>query len=63
ITFTIPNEPKVQPCKIPSAAYFTAILVSPTPTKTAVPSPTPTGVGTVTPTGTPSITPTKKPGH
>jgi len=52
-------------CKIPSAAYFTAILVSPTPTKTAVPSPsgTPTGsptpVGTGTPTVTPSPVPTK----
>lgn len=53
-------------CQIPSAAYFTAILVSPTPTKTAVPSPTnsgtpsgsPTPGGTVTPTGTPSTTPT-----
>jgi hypothetical protein len=54
-------------CTIPSAAYFTAILVSPTPTKTAVPSPsgTPTGsptpVGTGTPTVTPSPVPTK--GH
>ena len=54
-------------CTIPSAAYFTAILVSPTPTKTAVPSPsgTPTGsptpVGTGTPTVTPSPSPTK--GH
>jgi hypothetical protein len=44
-------------CTIPSAAYFTAILVS--PTKTAVPSGTPGG--TVTPTGTPKSTPTK--GH
>src|SRR6266516_2357069 len=62
ITFTIPN---VQPCKITSAAYFTAILISPTSTKTAVPSPsgTPTGsptpVGTGTPTVTPSPVPTK----
>ena len=54
-------------CTIPSAAYFTAILISPTPTKTAVPSPsgTPTGsptpVGTGTPTVTPSPVPTK--GH
>ena len=50
-------------CTIPSAAYFTAILVSPTPTNTAVPSPTPSGSstpgGTVTPTGSPSPTPTK----
>ena len=58
-------------CQIPSAAYFTAIMVSPTPTKTAVPSPTdsatpvgsPTPVGLGTPTGTPSLTPTKAPGH
>jgi hypothetical protein len=66
ITFTIPG---VKPCSIPSAAYFTAILVSPTPTNTAVPSPTGTGTptgsptpgGTVTPTGTPSPSPTKHP--
>ena len=52
-------------CQIPSAAYFTAILVSPTPTKTAVPSPTnsgtpsgsPTPAGSVTPIGTPTIGP------
>jgi len=53
-------------CTIPSAAYFTAILVSPTPNNTAVPSPTPSGSstpgGTVTPTGSPSPIPTK-PGH
>jgi hypothetical protein len=54
-------------CKIPSAAYFTAILVSPTATNTAVPSPTgsptgsPTPGGTVTPTGTPRVTPTPSP--
>ncbi len=64
ITFTIPG---VKPCTIPSAAYFTAILVSPTPTNTAVPSPTgtpsgsPTPGGTVTPTGTPRVTPTPSP--
>ncbi len=69
ITFT-PTSADVKPCTIPSAAYFTAILVSPTPTKTAVPSPTPTGSptpgGTVTPTGTPASTPSPtptKPGH
>lgn len=52
-------------CQIPSAAYFTAILVSPKPTKTTVPSPTnsgtpsgsPTPAGSVTPTGTPTIGP------
>ncbi len=60
-------------CTIPSAAYFTAILVSPTPTNTAIPSPTltatpsvtptgsPTPDGTVTPTGTPSSTPAPTP--
>ncbi len=56
-------------CNIPSAAYFTAILVSSTPTNTAIPSPTnsatptgsPTPGGTGTPTGTPKPTPTKKP--
>ena len=62
ITFTMPNVPQ---CTIPKAAYFTAILVSPTPTKTAVPSTTPTGsptpFGTGTPTFTPSPTPAK--GH
>jgi hypothetical protein len=60
IQFTSPNTP---PCTIPSAAYFTAIQVSPTPTKTAVPSTTPSGSptpgGTVTPTGSPSPSPTK----
>ena len=54
-------------CTIPSAAYFTAIMVSPTPTNTAVPSPTPSGSstpgGTVTPTGSPPPTATQKPGH
>jgi len=64
ITFTIPG---VKPCTIPQVAYFTAILVSPTPTNTAVPSPTgtptgsPTPGGTVTPTGTPRFTPTPSP--
>jgi hypothetical protein len=57
ITFTIPDAQ----CTIPSAAYFTAILVSTMPTKTAVPSVTPTPGGTVTPTGTPTSTPTKHP--
>jgi hypothetical protein len=59
ITFTPPSA-DVKPCTIPSAAYFTAILVSPTPTKTVVPSPTPTG--SPTPAGAPTSTPTK-PGH
>jgi hypothetical protein len=67
ISFTSPQGALL--CKIPSAAYFTAILVSPTPTNTAVPSPTgtpsvtPTGTGT--PTGTPIFTPTPTPtkGH
>jgi len=65
IFFTSPQG--VLLCKIPSAAYFTAILVSPTPTNTAVPSPTgtptgsPTPGGTITPTGTPRVTPTPSP--
>ena len=52
-------------CTIPQAAYFVAILVSPTPTNTAVPSPTDTGTPSVTPTpggtDTPTVTPTKAP--
>ena len=50
-------------CTIPSAAYFTAILISPTPTKTAVPSPsgTPTGSPTPVATGTPIVTPSPVP--
>ncbi len=67
ITFSIPGYT----CMIPSAAYFTAILVPPTATKTAVPLPTgtltgsPTPGGTATPTGTPLFTPTPTPtkGH
>ncbi len=65
IFFTSPQG--VPLCTIPSAAYFTAILVSPTATNTAVPSPTgtptgsPTPGGTVTPTGTPRVTPTPSP--
>ena len=56
IEFTSPQAK----CSIPQAAYFTAILISPTPTKTAVSSPTgsPTPVGSGTPTGTTSPTPT-----
>ena len=62
ITFT---KPGIKPCTIPSAAYFTAIMVSHTPTKTALPSSTGTGTpsvtptpgGTVTSTGTPRPTP------
>lgn len=54
-------------CTIPQAAYFVAILVSPTATNTAMPSPTdtvtpsltPSPGGTGTPTATPSVTPTK----
>ena len=71
ITFTSGTET----CKIPSAAYFTAIVASPTPTNTAKPSPittstptvtptaSPTQVGTGTPTVTPTVTVTIKPGH
>ncbi|HEY6284851.1 MAG TPA: hypothetical protein VIX20_04250 [Ktedonobacteraceae bacterium] len=60
------SSPKAS-CKIPSVAYFTAILVSPTPTKTAVPSPSGTPTGSPTPfgTGTPTVTPSPSPtkGH
>lgn len=64
-----------QTCSIPQAAFFTAILASPTPTMTAQPSPTgatsptpggsPTPIGTLTPTPTTSPTPSKSPtpGH
>jgi hypothetical protein len=60
ITFT---KTGIQQCTIPSAAYFTAILVSPTPTKTTIPSPSTTPSGSPTPvgSGTPSPTPTKGP--
>jgi hypothetical protein len=68
IAFTDPTDKKQ--CSITaSPAYFTAILVSPTPTNTAVPSPTNTGTPSLTPTGsptpggtgTPSVTPTFTP--
>ena len=42
-------------CTIPQAAYFTAIVASPTAINTAMPSPTTTSTPTVTPTG--SLTP------
>jgi hypothetical protein len=53
----------IQQCTIPSPAFFTAILVSPTPPKTVVPSSstTPTPLGTAAPTFTPPPIPTK--GH
>ncbi len=76
ITFPIPNS--TRSCTIPSAAYFTAILVSPTPSNTAMPSATNSATpsdtpfsGTPTPftpthcrkcTPTPSPSSTKKPG-
>ena len=64
ITFT---KTGIQQCTIPSAAYFTAIMISPTPTKTAVPSSsgTPTGSPTPVRTGTPTVTPSSTPtkGH
>lgn len=72
--FTTPNVP---PCDLTSPAFFTAIVVSPTPTNTAMPSPTnsatpsvtpfgsPTPGGTGTPIGLPTltITPTGTPKH
>jgi hypothetical protein len=56
IAFTSPQAS----CTIPSEAFFTAMLVSPTPTKTAVPSPSGTPNGTPIPfgTGTPTFNPT-----
>lgn len=51
ITFTAPNGPS---CTLTSPAFFTALLVSPTPTNTAMPSPT----NSVTPSVTPSVSPT-----
>jgi hypothetical protein len=50
IMFYIPKTTKT--CTIPEPAYFTAIIVSPTPT--ASPSP----ANTLTPGATPSVTPT-----
>ena len=52
-------------CSKNQAAYFTAILVSPTPTKTAVPSPTGTSTGSPTPvgSGTPTVTTSPTPAH
>lgn len=70
ISFTAPNGTS---CSLTSPAFFTALVVSPTATKTAMPSPTtsatpsvtpsvsPTAGGTDTPTATPTITPTGKP--
>jgi hypothetical protein len=62
ITFTTTTSPVIT-CQIPSAAYFTAILVSPTATVTPAQTPTttgtPSGTPTGTPTGTPQPTPTK----
>ncbi len=68
ITFTATTPTGPVKCLI-TPAYFTAILVSPTPTNTAVPSPTSTGTPSLTPTGsptpggtgTPSVTPTFTP--
>jgi hypothetical protein len=74
MSFTAPNGPT---CNLTSPAFFTALLVSPTPTNTAMPSPTNSATPSVTPsvsptpggTGTPTvpplptITPTVKPGH
>ncbi len=80
ITFkiTLPPPTGLVKCSIPSAAYFTAILVSPTPSNTAMPSATNSATpsdtpfsGTPTPftpthcrkcTPTPSPSSTKKPG-
>jgi hypothetical protein len=52
MSFTAPNGAT---CNLTSPAFFTALLVSPTPTGTA--SPSPTGSGTPTPSVTPSVSP------
>jgi hypothetical protein len=56
VTITIVFSSPQATCTIPKAAYFTAILVSPTPTKTVTPSSsgTPTGSPTVTTRPTPT---------
>lgn len=51
MTFTAPNGPS---CTLTSDAFFTALLISPTPTNTAMPSPT----NSATPSVTPSVSPT-----
>lgn len=51
MSFTAPNGTT---CNLTSPAFFTALLVSPTPTNTAIPSPT----GSATPSVTPSVSPT-----
>ena len=63
IAFTSPQAS----CTIPSEAFFTAILVSPTPTKTATPSPSGTPNGSPLPFGTSTpifnLSPTSTNGH
>jgi hypothetical protein len=62
MSFTAPNGAT---CNLTSPAFFTALLVSPTPTNTAIPSPTSSGSPSVTPsvspspggTGTPTVIP------
>jgi len=60
ITIVFSSTSPQATCTIPKAAYFTAIRVSLTPTKTASPSSsgTPTPKSSGTPTGTTSPTPT-----
>lgn len=74
MSFTAPNGTT---CNLTSPAFFTALVVSPTATNTAIPSPTnsvtpsvtpsvsPSPGGTITPTVIPSptIQPSKTPGH
>ncbi len=45
-------------CTIPQAAFFTAVLVSPTPNGSKTPKPSPSPNGTQTPTGSPGASPT-----
>src|SRR5690349_4272406 len=68
MSFTAPNGTT---CNLTSPAFFTALLVSPTPTGTAIPSPTgspsatpsvsPSPGGTGTPTASPFPSPTTHP--
>jgi hypothetical protein len=45
-------------CTIPQAAFFTALVVSPTPNGSKTPKPSPSPNGSQTPTATPSVSPT-----
>jgi hypothetical protein len=69
VTISITFTSAQATCTIPSAAYFTAILISPTPNKKAKPSPSATSTGSPIPipigSSTPTVTtsPTPPAGH